>query len=332
MVKKLNSSALLIALLLGILMSGLVAGVSVVINEHIKLAGQSREGRLAYRSALSGIEEGLLAVKYAKASGRLTELYNKTFSRDLRLGDTSVKPDDLLYEMKIETPFSSTFEDFASYDAIGEWPDSSTKEKLKKINMDDTLDLDLTQVINDKNLKYLDIFFSGPYTASDDPMQTNFTALNWVLVDLSKNATSGTERQLINSGTNNVDGRRFLRVSVSDIATCVKNHNECHLRIRPQIAFPSSRMSITHRLLGTTASSGKHSYIAIRAIDQSGRIIIGDSSEDNGIIAISSVGQAGQAVRKLIAKIDVSSGAYLGLFDFGIYCGTNCIGLGPDQQ
>lgn len=333
MVKKLKSSALLMALLIGIMMSGLVVGVSAVVNEHISLAGQSREGRLAYRAALSGVEEGLLAVKYARANGRLPELYGETFNRDLTNGDSDVQPTDMSYEMSVDAPFGSTFADSQSYTNLGEWPSETQKENLKEINADDTYDIDLTRLINEKNLREIDIYFSGPYSADEVRLDSNYTALNWSLLDLSKNKTTGTEKQLIASYTNSTNGRKTLRVSPSDIASCVKDHNECHLRIRPQIVSPISRTPLTRRFAGVGAGTdaGKHVYLALKAIDKSGSLIVGESSENNGIIVITSVGKVGQAVRKLTARIDASNGAYLGLFDFGIYCGTNCTNLSPDQ-
>ncbi len=333
MVKKLKSSALLMALLIGIMMSGLVVGVSAVVNEHISLAGQSREGRLAYRAALSGVEEGLLAVKYARANGKLPEIYGEIFNRDLTNGDTDVQPADMSYEMSVDAPFGSTFADTQSYTNLTEWPDETQKDSLKKINADDTYDIDLTQLINEKNLSYIDIYFSGPYSADEDELDSSYTALNWSLIDLSKNKTTGTEKQLIASYTNSTNGKKLLRVSPSDIASCVKDRNECHLRIRPQIVSAIPRTPLTRRFAGVGAGtdSGKHVYLALKAVDKSNSLIVGESSENNGVIAITSVGKVGQAVRKLTARIDASSGAYLGLFDFGIYCGTNCTNLSPDQ-
>lgn len=334
MVGKLKSSALLVALLIGILMSGLVVGTSTVVNEHIRLAGQSREGRLAYRAALSGIEEGLLSVKYARATGTLSDLYSRTHSRDLIDNDVTVQPAEMSYKMSVDAPFSSTFEDSQSYTNLGKWPNDTQKENLKKINSDDTYDIDLTPLIDKRNLKEIDIYFTGPYTADEDQVSdTYYTALNWSLLDLSKTKTTGTERQLISSDTNISANRNYIRVHRSFIAQCVKNNNECHLRIRPQISLRSSRTTTTRRFfgLGDGTESGKHMYLALKAVDWDSKIIMGESSQDNGTISISSVGKAGQAVRKLTAKIDASSGAYIGLFDFGVYCGTNCINLSPDQ-
>ncbi len=333
MVKKLKSSALLMALLIGIMMSGLVVGVFAVVSEHISLAGQSREGRLAYRAALSGVEEGLLAVKYARAKGKLPELYGKIFNRDLRNGDSDVQPDDMFYEMSVDAPFSSTFTDTQTYTNLGEWPDEMQKERLKKINADDTYDIDLTQLINKKDLKYIDIYFSGPYSSDEDELDSNYTALNWSLLDLSKNKTTGTEKQLIAGYTNSTHGRKTLRVSPNDIASCVKDNNECHLRIRPQVTSTIPRTPLTRRFagIGANTDAGKHVYLALKAVNKSNNLIVGESSENNGVITISSIGRVGQAVRKLTAKVDASSGSYLGLFDFGIYCGTNCTNLSPDQ-
>jgi len=332
MVKKLNSSALLIALLIGILMSGLVVGVAVVVSEHINLTSQSREGRLAYRSALSGIEEGLLAVKYGKAEGSLSDLYQKTFSRDLAAGESGVVP-EMTYEMSIDAPISSTFADDASYQKFTKTPDTSIKPKLKKINIDDTLDLDLTPLVQ-KDLNRITLYFSAPYKSSGVQITSLYNSFNYILLDLSQGQTGGTEKQYVKGDTNASITGYMLVLDPTIISQCKQSSSKCHLRIKPQTARMPGGVSdseLTRRFQGTSASTGRYAYFAIKAEDTSGKIISNGSAENNGVVTVTSVGTAGQAQRKLVAKIDISSGSYLGLFDFGVYCGTKCTGLTSDQ-
>lgn len=331
MVRKQKSSALLIAILIGILMSGLVIGVAAVMSGHIKLAGQSREGRLAYRAALSGIEEGLLELKYAKANSTLSSLYGKSNKGDLAMGDP-IQPDPVKYELSFATTFNNTSSseaEFAPWSSM--WPTDEQIAKAKKVNIDDTLDIDLTEATHrDSAVGQITIYFSGVYDHDGTKLTNNFDALNYTLLDLSKNQNTGTEKQIVN-GQNKTNGSSVTYKIDLDLTYCADKSTECHLRIKPQVTQINSRSQQTRRFAGDTAGSGRYAFIAVSAKNSAGNILYSENPEDLGVITVNSIGTVGQAVRKLTAKVDASSGAYLGLFEFGVYCGTKCTGLTPDQ-
>jgi hypothetical protein len=109
------------------------------------------------------------------------------------------------------------------------------------------------------------------------------------------------------------------------------------LRIKPYAASLNSfaqTNSVTQRLDGVTEAqfaTGKKIAYAIEARDRLENLLP-ESEYSPGTLIISSVGRAGQATRKIQAKIDLSSGKYLGLFDYGVFCGSSCGGLEGASQ
>jgi hypothetical protein len=344
---KLRSSALLVAMSVGIVLSGLVVGVALTTGEYFKLSGQSREGKVAYRAALSGIDDGLLRYKYASAEAKTSDLYNvKDEEITLINGDSSYKLSFVFDSIRVGS--GTLFSPGGSRSGL--WNDRSVASLKRLIqfgakvaNVDDVIDIDLSYFArlsqeNDK-IDKLYIYFTNPFIGTpDSPVflpARYFTALNYQLTDLTDVSTGGEDSQLIGEGTN--DARDAWFIQVSDINQCMQSSKSCHLRIKPYAASLNSfaqTNSVTQRLDGVTEAqfaTGKKIAYAIEARDRLENLLP-ESEYSPGTLIISSVGRAGQATRKIQAKIDLSSGKYLGLFDYGVFCGSSCGGLEGASQ
>lgn len=318
--KKLKSSAILVALTLGVVVSALVIGASVAMSHFSKMSSQARDGRAAYRAALSGVEDGLLRYKYARAENSVASLVGD-------LGVVSLNNED---GMKMEYRLGFKTDSLSAGNATAVQSNDISAEDMEEINMDDTLDIDLTYFTSkatsvENRLTNLEIYFTSPYQS--DPLQQimlndYFTALSARVLDIS--STLSSEEQLVWEQTN-VDPS-LNKIIVGDLSKCFIANVSCHLRIRPQIAsrqqLPNPLMS--GRVTGAQNGTSKLIYYAIEATTDR---LLESAKNSPGALIISSVGSVGSAKRKVEAMIDASSGNYLGLFDYGIYCGNECSGL-----
>jgi type II secretory pathway pseudopilin PulG len=325
--KKLKSSALIIAIMVGILMSLIVIGASSTISEQLKNSAQSRDGRLAYRAAISGLEDGLLRVKYAKSAGKLDSAYNLADKVTTSATGGVTEVPKMNYDLTIKTTSitTNTKETFTSWSKLAKQsrPSGDSTSSLKKINVDDTLDLDLTYSIKKESLSKLTVYFSDPQISNS--WIDGFTALDVKLVDVSGNLGATGEQQLKYEKTNTDINAYTITIDAAQISKCNPDTSQCHLRIRPQIASSFFAGRLTGLL--PKSSAGKYIYYGILALDTNGNVIENHGEGDPGSISIVSVGYAGHAQRKLEAVIDTSSGTYQGMFDFGVYCGTKCDNL-----
>jgi len=329
---KLHSSALLVAMSVGIVLSGLVIGVALTTGEYFKLSGQSREGKAAYRAALSGIDDGLLRYKYASAASKTGGLFGVQDEQVDLVADYS--------NYKLSFEFDSLRVGNASvFKNTTDWQNRSSaaldnliSSGAKVANVDDLIDIDLSYFSrlpkeSDK-VKTLTIYFSYPYvenpkTGVEFLPTKYFTGLNYQLVDTTDIISKGEASQLIDEATN--DSAANYSISVAKVAQCMKSTDSCHLRLKPYAVTSG----YSKRLSGVSEakySSGKKIVYAIEARDEQNKLF-SQAKYSPGTLIISSTGIAGQATRKIEAKIDLSSGKYLGLFDYGIYCGKECEGL-----
>jgi hypothetical protein len=158
--------------------------------------------------------------------------------------------------------------------------------------------------------------------------------MSYQLINVGDIASGGEKSQLIDEATNT--STASSTVAVSKIGDCMISGTSCNLRVKPLAVSVNSFTGATgeRRLNGVTDSAfakGKKIAYAIEARDsQDG--LLEEATTSPGTLIISSVGVAGQATRKIEAKIDLSSGKYLGLFDYGVYCGKECEGLGGANQ
>ena len=307
MIKKIKSSALLIAIVVGVILTSAVSGVALLVNENTQMSGQSRDDKAAYRAALSGIEDGLLRYKIARSQNQQSDLYETLSNNYIISGGTGMQKVsyDLLFRSSSITVGGS----------------GDLKQSLK---IDDTLDIDLNYFIKQKDLAGVTIYFrSIPYIfdrrGRKIDVAGSFTALNYKLVDLSKSY----EEQLLREGTNQNSSASSMSVTT---AGCSAISSNCHLRIKPQSAL-SVISNDARRISGSTdAAGGKLIDYALEGRDSGGDIIKPTDPvvEKPGLVIIESVGIAGQARRRIEARIDASNGTYLGIFDYGVYCGDRC--------
>ena len=322
---KIKSSALLIAIALGVVVSGLVIGASVAMGQFAKMSAQARDGKIAYRAALSGIDDGLLRYKYAKAQNKVGGLLGSTFSNiPLPQKDVSYtiffKMDSIsVGKVGKDSPVEQL------NPVIGDLKDKP--ENARAAKMDETIDIDLTYLTSKSSLpleerpKSIKVSFTSPFElGATTPLLDYFTAMNVKITDIAAQA----EKQSVFEKTNSASSSRSITINSVDLANCNLPSARCHLRLKPQIASSTMLLNGTQaRRLSGAKENGKKKMVfyAIKAQ--------GLDSTDNapGTIILTSVGSAGGAKRKVEATIDAGSGSYLGIFDYGIYCGQACEGI-----
>lgn len=334
---KLKSSALIIALIVGIVLSGILVGVVLTLGQYSKSSGQAREGKIAYRAALSGIEDGLLRFKYALAQNDIKSLYGT--QKDLEILKDDPNSVDILYDLtfKMDSISVGTGLGGANVD-VQSWKDNSQKaiaQKAWPVLSDEMVDIDLTYLLNnDPKLGSIDIFYSNPFVKDEDgdysqlPFQgISPKPMSAVSVKLMDIANKGEEQMVFEKINNN---RATNKIQVENLNKCngTVGGGQCHLQIKPQVAFSENAVDkVADRLSGeginAIAGANKYIFFKIRARDINGHLIK-PTDDVPGTLTIESVGKAGEAVRKIQAKIDASSGKYIGLLDFGIYCGNKC--------
>jgi hypothetical protein len=339
--RKIRSSALMISLVVGIVLSGILVGIVLTIGQQTQSSAQARDGAIAYRAALSGIEDGLLRYKQAVSQGKMAELYGDS-GNNIVIADGDENSPKISYDLSMRMDSISVGNELDGNKAdVMNWYNDA-QEALKQgalpLLSDDFIDLDLTYFINNSEigLSTIEVFYSSPFVKQDDGTYSRepfygpvfdatyrraFTAMNYKLIDLDEKG----EEQVVSEKTNAYETMRGINISNSALRFC----KSCHLQIKPQVAFLQNTTidQAANRLSGESidefAPSGKYVFIKIRAKDKDGNIIE-STSDKPGTITIESVGHAGEAYRKLQAKIDASSGSYVGLLDFGIYCGERC--------
>jgi len=310
-----KSSALLIAMIVGMVLMILIVGVSVVVSQQSRSAGQSRDGKIAYRAALSGIEDGLLRYKFAQANQKLSQVFGNY--SNIQISSEEMIP-KASYNLSIGLSSLSA----------GNYNNLLDPRLKQKITLDNPIDINLTPLLNiedsKKKVRKVLIKFTDPYQKNalgqEREITGSFTAMNVKLIDTAEYKTA--ETQLIKEETNTVSTKDSM--SVDGIDTLCLPSSECHLRLRPQFATLTISTE-AKRISGSQISQGgKYIYLAIEAYDANDEIIDIPTTDKPGTVLISSVGIAGQARRKLEAKVDAGSGAYIGLFDWGVYCGETC--------
>lgn len=334
---KLKSSALIIALIVGIVLSGILVGVVLTLGQYSKSSGQAREGKVAYRAALSGIEDGLLRFKYALSQGNITSLYGT--QRDLEILKNDVDSVDILYDLTFKMDSISVGTGLGGASAgVQNWKDNSQKaiaQKAWPVLSDEMVDIDLTYLLStNPKLGSIEVFYSNPFVKDEDgnysqqPFQgISPKPISAVSVKLMDIANKGEEQLIFEKVNNN---RATNKIQVANINKCsgAIGGGQCHLQIKPQVAYSENAVSkAANRLSGegidAAAGANKYIFFKIRARDVNGRLIQ-PTDDAPGTLTIESIGKAGEAVRTLQAKIDASSGNYIGLLDFGIYCGNKC--------
>ena len=333
---KLKSSALLIAISLGIILSAVLTGAVLMIAQQTKSSGQDREGQMAYRAALSGIEDGLLRYKYARSQGKESLIFGDletNQAKQIMLPENDSPAASYNLSVKMEAiSVGSNLED-GNFDEWQSTPNKAIAQNALPLLCDNTLDIDLSYLKNniagDKKLKDLTIYFSKPFYFIDGVYNSFtavegkevFSAVNYQLVDLTKTG----EEQLLEEKTNNEASNHSLPIASTTINSCASN-SECHLKIKPQavVGINNDFESFGRfNASGVATTKSKYIFFKIKALDSSDNVIL-PTADKPGAIIVEAVGKAGEAQRKLQAKIDASTGAYVGLADFGIFCGKNC--------
>jgi len=338
---KLKSSAILIAIVLGIIISGIVVGSAAIMSEHMKLSAQARDGRIAYRAALSGIEDGLLEVKFARSKGDLDKIMGA--GEEHILNSNSASQEVSRYSIRItQNQISSYPSQFGSnigginalFGNSCNIADNAVLEKFQKMQIDDPLDLDLSYLtdIADGVTKpsRIRIYFSRPYQSGNVCLSNKyFTAVSSKLLNIS----GQSEEQLLKEAVNTEVAKHYMDIAIP--TSCSDAGSNCHLRINPQVVENSTDPATQRKAFsGGNNVAGKYVYYALVAFNSVNHSIPGqqtDIATKPGLIAITSIGSAGLAQRKLEAKIDSTTGSYLGLFDYGIFCGDKCTGRGFDE-
>lgn len=311
---RLKGSAVLIALSIGLILSATVFAAAAVISMRSQSLLKSIEGNVAYHAAVSGIEDGLLRYKYAASEGKAEEVF-------VDFGDKNISVDPKVqYGLKIinesvGAPMVSSY--------YGSWPNVDLS-KASKLDADDTIDLNLSKIgEGGGKLSAINIYFSAPnYMDGGESKKVSnaFTALNYRLVNT---ANQDAQMQIISEKTNTqIDAKM---ISVDKVNMC-ESLSSCHLKIKPQVVSRSLAFNPeTKKLIGAGSDKqGKFIYYVLEA-KFDGNISINDNAKV-GTIRIISVGKTGRTSRKVETIIDSSTGANLGLFDFGIYCGNQCTG------
>ena len=326
---KLQSSALLIALTLGVIVSGLVIGLSVAMSQFSKMSAQERDGKLAYRAAASGIDDALLRYQYARANNKLQSLY--TTIPEIFLQPQSNESARMSYQISFQSSSVDTGRPGVNgFDFIGNIFNPSwltdPVNNARKAGIDQVIDIDLTTDI--ETLNNIKVYFTAPYRdSSTGPISLSanyFNAMNLRIVDISLSRSA--EEQLVWEQTNSAPSSSMMEVNSSDLLRCKGAGSSCHLRIRSQAVkvkmLPNG--AAASRLQGVIDPAQRYAFYAIQTdlpeVEKT-------NTESPGTVILTSVGTAGQAKRKIEAKIDSSSGSYIGLFDYGIYCGKECSGL-----
>jgi hypothetical protein len=326
---KIKASALMISMILGIVLSGILVGIVVAMSQHIKTSGQTRDDKIAYRAAVSGIEDGLLRYKYAYASNKESNAFRDATDFPTEYIVTNSSPTALKasYQLTIKMDSLTIGDNFASWwNSFNPNPGTSNYDNQPQpFLVDDTVDINLSYLLKEKGLQSIELQFSSPYQKSAsantyNPISGYFSAVNYQLVDVRQTG----EAQVVDNYTN-TDSSNHTRV-ISNFSGCLGSTHECHLKIKPQVAknYTASAYTSAGRLLGQGApSAGKYIFFKIKALD-SGNQLIPDNGNKPGVITIESIGIAGEAKHRLEARVDASTGKYLGLFDYGAYCGDKC--------
>lgn len=320
MKQKIKSSAILIALALGVAVSGLVVGISVAMSQFAKMSAQARDGKLAYRAAMSGIEDGLLRYRYAKANGEEEKLFPSTPFEEINLQERTNNATKMSYQIAFDTSAivvgsGSEFTPASTYD----WLNDSEHDNARRATLDNTIDINLKPVQG--KIDRISVYFTAPYQGSMTmPLTNYFTALNVRVIDMNKTV----EEQLVSEKTNLDTSQYVMQI---DLSKCNLSDAACHLRIRPQLSYRTLLPNAinAHRVQGSGSTSDKK--FIFYAISTDPAIEPAPIDQNPGTITLTSIGKAGQAQRRIQATIDASSGNYLGLFDYGIYCGKECSGL-----
>ena len=323
--KKLRSSALLIAMVVGVVICATLFGLVAATNQYLKSAGQSRDGKIAYQAALSGVEDGLLRYKYAAVLGK-TNLIMRKFDNTTEGKFDQFKMDNLTdayYNLSIRADSVSI--GLAPF--VGNWYINSSKALLEKalpLLVDDTMEIDLDYIIKKGGVNPLsiDLGFSIPFAKSGvayTPISGFFSAVNYQLVNYSARG----EEQIVSEGINNDSSRHTL--SVTGLEKCQLPTAQCRLRITPRVVVSSSTSDFnTNNRFDGKASPADQKYVFLKIVGKNAGVFI-PSLYKPGTLVIESIGVSGDAKRRIQAQIDLSTGRYLGMFDYGVYCGDRCV-------
>lgn len=336
--KKLKSSALLIAMVIGVIVSATLFGLVAATNQYLKSAGQSRDGKIAYQAALSGIEDGLLQYRYAAAVDK-TNLVMRKFGIDdipsnfekFTIDGTAYKPADPkpYYNLSIRSDAVSvgTFPDPA------DWHNDAGKaidEEALPLLADDTLEIDLDYVIRktftDTDNLTVDLRFSNPFVKNNTgytPIDNFFSAVSYQLINYGSQGDLRGEEQIVSEGINHVTTSHTLQVM--SISICETDTAQCRLRITPRVASTTMLGLNTNNRFNGSRTSDNQKYIFIKLLAKKSGTLIPSQTYKPGTVVVEAIGVSGDAKRKLQVQLDSSTGKYLGLFDFGVYCGKECV-------
>lgn len=339
--KKLKSSALLIAMVIGVVVSATLFSLVAATNQYLKSAGQSRDGKIAYQAALSGIEDGLLQYRYAAALGK-TNLVMRKFDNIMSgtfdkftidgVAYNTANPKSY-YNLSIRSDAVSVGEgDFSVVPVPGAWTTTATTaiaEKALPLLADDTLEIDLDYLIRKTPIDAadplsIDLYFSDPFvrnTANYGSLPLFFSATSYQLVNYGAQG----EKQIVSEGINNITTQHSL--SVTNFSVCwLTAGAQCRLRITPRIASRSMFGTNTNnRFNGSKTTAPNQKYVFFKILAKKSGTPIPPQTYKPGTVVVEAIGVSGDAKRKLQVQLDSSSGKYLGMFDFGVYCGDKCV-------
>lgn len=331
--RKIQSSALLIAMVVGVVVSATLFGLVAATNQNIKSSGQARDGAVAYQAALSGIEDGLLRYRYALSQGKqgliMRKFDHETNGTMDRFSIGSLT--DAYYNLSIRMDSLTVGTDVGAVD----WRDNASKaleQSALPLLSDNSVDIDLSYLLkeNPASISYLEIQFSSPFIKTANGYEKGseiskyFSALNYQILDLG---ASG-EQQILKEDINKL-ATNYKFTSVLDSATilkCQSSTAQCHLKITPRVVLSLIGPAANGRLSGDQSPSVlKDKYVFIKIFAKSGEAMIEPKTYSPGTVVIESIGVFGEAKKRLQAQVDASNGRYLGLFDYGVYCGDKCV-------
>lgn len=334
---------MLIALILGIIIASMTVGITVLMSQQTKLTNQSSDGRIAYQAALSGIEDGLLRYKYARSKNLLPTLRNTVYgysANPVQIAD----PTNGILGSQYRLSFSTGY--------VGEGAPIAYDAKI-----DEIIDIDLSSyyrmfrnctaanVATCKKPTKITITLKNNKFYSDEEKVNGYTMTNFYAplnVTIDDNSKKG-EEQVVYELTNDKPTIKTITIDLKDAKAakkCTLNNaasTECHLKIKPMIARVDA--GSIQNASGNRISGGQTGQVACTATSPSNctNKFVKLEVESDGYLegmepsrpsdfTIISVGRAGtRAYRKLEARIDGQTGNYLGIFDYGIYCGVTCL-------
>jgi len=96
------------ALIVGIIITIVATSAALIVSSRLEITAQSRQGKQAYRAALSGIEDALLLIKQARLSGQMSLVSSLTKS-NIEISPEASDKRRASYDLQINSDWVSSF-------------------------------------------------------------------------------------------------------------------------------------------------------------------------------------------------------------------------------